>query len=477
MRLDKIICDPIFTSHLTLLQKSSDDVDDVIIPLNDTIIDRFCLQILPKIHYEIKWLNIESLSMERILCTIDYPNLYGLGLYKIEEETFKRLFIDEITLAHIYKNHIYNLIITIVNNNNNETSMKDFITTIYTLIFNVFTNLRYLNFCSFSYDLSFNEKSSSCFSSTLIELYVNLERFEDCLYLLDGRFNQLRTFYVHIELISCPLIVIDNKKELPNLRCFSLTCDNGTLALYLVHNSTEIFIDGDNLTKNIINHLLRLNKFVFNIRSIIYGLGQSCLSLKEQIDHTFINFINNKIISCVDYFRRMKIGQCHIYSYPYTMRHYRRITNNFLGGLFECVREITLFDECPFEHKFFIRIAQAFPYLKMLSVNNSEPQKYKQYRKSNDDNHNFSIVKYPHLTKLSLVCVHVDYVEQFLDNTKTFISNNISLDVDYCPLRKATHNFTRNKMRINCSKLIELRIDKVINSERFTAYFPNIKNL
>ncbi|CAF1518654.1 unnamed protein product [Rotaria sordida] len=249
------------------------------------------------------------------------------------------------------------------------------------------------------------------------------------------------------------------------------------LALYLVHNSTEIFIDGDNLTKNIINHLSRLNKFVFNIRSIIYGLGQSCLSLKEQIDHTFINFTNNKIISCVDYFRRMKIGQCHTYSYPYTMRHYRRITNNFSGGLFECVREITLFDERPFEHKFFIRIAQAFPYLKMLSVNNSEPQKYKQYRKSHDDNHNFSIVKYPHLTKLSLVCVHVDYVEQFLDHTKTFISNNISLDVDYCPLRKATHNFTRNEMRINCSKLIELRIYKVINSECFTAYFPNIKNL
>ncbi|CAF3791889.1 unnamed protein product, partial [Rotaria sp. Silwood1] len=51
--------------------------------------------ILLKIHYKIKWLNIESLSMERILRIVVYPNLYGLGLYNINEETFKRLFIDK----------------------------------------------------------------------------------------------------------------------------------------------------------------------------------------------------------------------------------------------------------------------------------------------------------------------------------------------------------------------------------------------
>ncbi|CAF3966332.1 unnamed protein product [Rotaria sp. Silwood1] len=92
MRFNKIICDQIFTSYLTLFQRSS---DDVICPLNDRIIDRFCLQILPQIHYKIKWLNIESSSMKHILCIVDYPNLNGLGLYNIEEETFKRLFIGK----------------------------------------------------------------------------------------------------------------------------------------------------------------------------------------------------------------------------------------------------------------------------------------------------------------------------------------------------------------------------------------------
>ncbi|CAF3691986.1 unnamed protein product [Rotaria sp. Silwood1] len=166
------------------------------------------------------------------------------------------------------------------------------------------------------------------------------------------------------------------------------------LTLYLVLNSTEIFIDADHLTKNIINHLSRLNKFVFNIRSVIYALYESCLPLKEQIQQTFINFINKLIITCIDYFPSNKKGYCHMYSYPYTMTYYRNITNNFPGGLFKYVREISLFDERPFEHKFFIRIAQAFPYLKILFVNNWTAQKYKQCQKSNDDNQDFSIVNY-----------------------------------------------------------------------------------
>ncbi|CAF3764288.1 unnamed protein product [Rotaria sp. Silwood1] len=497
MRFNKIICDQIFTSYLTLFQRSS---DDVICPLNDRIIDRFCLQILPQIHYKIKWLNIESSSMKHILCIVDYPNLNGLGLYNIEEETFKRLFIDEIALTRIYKNQIYKLIITVANNTN-EISMKDLIITIYMYVFTVFTNLHYLNFCSFSninpHYLSFDRKSPNFFSSTLTELYINLENFEDCLYLLNGHFNQLRIFYVTIRFIDRSFMVINNEEELPNLRCFSLTCDDSTyyymdlivpllhrmlnleeLILYLVLNSTEKFIDGDNLTKNIINHVSRLNKFIFNIRSVIYALYESCLPLKEQIQQTFINFINKPIITCVDYFPSIKKGHCHMYSYPYTMTYYIHITNNFPGGLFKCVREITLFDERPFEHQFFIRIAQAFPYLKILSVNNWTAQKYKQCRKSNDDNQDSSIANYPHLIQLSLLYVHVDYVEQFLDNTKTFISNNISFSVNYSVLRQATHNFTRNEMRINCSKLSDIHIfEKFYYSEHFKAYFPNIKTL
>ncbi|CAF4303127.1 unnamed protein product, partial [Rotaria sordida] len=49
------------------------------------------------------------------------------------------------------------------------------------------------------------------------------------------------------------------------------------------------------------------------------------------------------------------------------MIHYENITNNFSGGLFKCVQTVRLFDERPFEHTFFMRFAQAFPFSKYLT--------------------------------------------------------------------------------------------------------------
>ncbi|CAF2808561.1 unnamed protein product [Rotaria sp. Silwood2] len=61
-------------------------------PLFDTILDRFFLQILPSIHHKIQWLDVESSSVERILLSTNYPNLYRLGLYNLEIEEAKHLF-------------------------------------------------------------------------------------------------------------------------------------------------------------------------------------------------------------------------------------------------------------------------------------------------------------------------------------------------------------------------------------------------
>ena len=126
------------------------------------------------------------------------------------------------------------------------------------------------------------------------------------------------------------------------------------LDLYLVVYCEKRFIDGNDLKDNIINHLPQLNKFTFNIRSCLRLNDQIYLSSNEDIQHTFKDFKNNKIISCVDYFQDVNIGQCHIYSYPYKVKYYEYITNNFPGGLFKYVREVSLYDEHPFEHEFFL---------------------------------------------------------------------------------------------------------------------------
>ncbi|CAF1428059.1 unnamed protein product [Rotaria sordida] len=91
-RLNTIVHDPIFTSHLTLMRCL---LDDSICPLPDSMLDRFCSQILPEIHCQIKWLDLESSSMERILRAANYPNLSGLGLLDIDLETAQSLFVGK----------------------------------------------------------------------------------------------------------------------------------------------------------------------------------------------------------------------------------------------------------------------------------------------------------------------------------------------------------------------------------------------
>jgi hypothetical protein len=92
-RLYKILQDPIFTSALTLMDHS---VDGRICSLPYPMFYRFCSQILPRIHHKIQWLNLEPLTMNTILLSANYPNLYGLGLYGLEMQKVKYLFNSKI---------------------------------------------------------------------------------------------------------------------------------------------------------------------------------------------------------------------------------------------------------------------------------------------------------------------------------------------------------------------------------------------
>ncbi|CAF3798493.1 unnamed protein product, partial [Rotaria sordida] len=338
-RFNKLVHDSIFTNHLTMTRCSSNGSFD---RLDNQILDRFCSQILPSVHHKIKWLDIESSSMEDVLLCTSYPNLCGLGLYNIEKDIALRIFT---------------------------------------------------------------------------ELHVKLRNFTDCLYLLDGRFDSLQKLFVDIHRILSSQIIIDNKKQLPNLKLFSLYSELDTdkynelimpllhrminleeLDLHLVVYREKRFIDGYDLKYNIINNLLRLNKFVFNIRSRLPLNDQVYLSSNEDCQLSFNDFKNNKIISCIDYFPDRKEGQCHIYSYPYQAKYYEYITNNFPDGLFKYVREVSLYDEHPFEHEFFVKIAKSFPFMEQLTVNNEKPQKNKFDEQSKDDNRHLSVIQYPYLS-------------------------------------------------------------------------------
>jgi hypothetical protein len=88
-KLDRIACDPVFTRRLLLMNGLS---DDSVGPLPNVVLDRFCSQILPKIHHHIRQLDLELSTMERILSITNYPNLHELRLYNLHAKTAISLF-------------------------------------------------------------------------------------------------------------------------------------------------------------------------------------------------------------------------------------------------------------------------------------------------------------------------------------------------------------------------------------------------
>ncbi|CAF4181612.1 unnamed protein product, partial [Rotaria magnacalcarata] len=200
-RLNAIVHDPIFSNRLTLMKDfSAYSIDR----LPDSILERFCSEILPEIHHNIKWINLESSSMKRILLATNYPNLYGLGLYDIEIETFLSLVNDGSSSTSIDKSQILALVIgcstygkIISTNNMNATILAHIFTTL--------SNLQCLSFCpssTWNNLLSFVNSSPGINSSTLLELDVHLVCFSDCLYILDGGFSNLHTLHIDIKCIK-----------------------------------------------------------------------------------------------------------------------------------------------------------------------------------------------------------------------------------------------------------------------------------
>ncbi|CAF4092199.1 unnamed protein product, partial [Rotaria sordida] len=303
-RLDTILYDKIFTRNLSLIKyvhRSSYQFN--------IILDRFSLEILPKINDKIERLSIESSFIKRILLATNYPNLHALDLYEFEPETASTLFRDGSYLVNQFQNQISSIFIKLKPRKQRIDELgyttQDNNIFIFIRICILFKNLQYLNFSSYcNYEqLAFSSTAPTEFSSNLLELHVVVRNILDCLCLLNGQFNQLHTFYVTI----------------------------------LPYNSIHgPIIDGDNLENNIINHMTRLNKFTFNICSVICLDQLINVPLNEDIKYSFRNFQNNQIISSVDYFSRTGLLYCHVYSYPYTWTFYHNIANNFPGGLFKC---------------------------------------------------------------------------------------------------------------------------------------------
>ena len=85
------------------------------------------------------------------------------------------------------------------------------------------------------------------------------------------------------------------------------------------------------------------------------------LPTNDDIRCTFTDLTKHSVISYIDHFLDERTAYGHIYTSPYAFVQYEYVSNNLPNDLFRSVRYVSLFDERPFEHSFFLRLAQSFP--------------------------------------------------------------------------------------------------------------------
>ncbi|CAF2898294.1 unnamed protein product [Rotaria sp. Silwood2] len=489
-RLDSIVEENTFTNTLNfVLTTPTDDTFSIA----DPILNRFCNSILPRIHYNVKSLILHSISMKHILLTGDYPNLTQLKLFNFNEKIVSSYFTVESPFRRIFQQQITDLIL-VFEKDFNEISSVHYTIDVYGYILKFFVNLKHLSIIGlFPHCFPFVQfrdiPLNICFSSTLCKLSISIENLEDCYALLDGRLKQLTTLIVDIIHSKYHSSNIYNTDNLPNLKCFSLTTcycstdtyDNRILPLFrrmlnleeLTLNITVVnrttFIDGTFIYNEIFVHMPRLHMFYFYICTDTETDRLVRHLSKDDIQRTFTKILFQEVESIVNY--PCSTVTCHVFSLPFMFEYLCCIGNIFPTIIFNHVKDLSVQDKVPFEHEFFIRIASSFPLLQKLSIINLRPQSA-----NSNDNQLYSIVKYPYLISLRLMVVYHDYVEQFLNDTKTHLPRLTELAVDDNQLKLVTENFTRDTTRLNCIKVNKLDIDQTkVQSKDFYIYFPLLK--
>ncbi|CAF4243768.1 unnamed protein product, partial [Adineta steineri] len=269
--------------------------------------------------------------------------------------------------------------------------------------------------------------------------------------------------------------------QLLNLKCFSLKSsypfqryDRIVLLLRRMSNVEKLtlnisvydrnrvidVIDGTYVQHDILDYMPQLRSFIFYICTYVEPAALSYKLSSEDIQQTLTNIglqhVTSMINDCdgvVNYVHGVRAA-CSIFSLPFKFDYLRDIGNNFPNIVFSYVTCLVIQDIIPFEHEFFMRIARSFPLLKHLCIRNSESQKLDSLMTFSSDNCQLhSIIEYPHLTILDIKFSHRDYVEQFLNETKTIVPCLTEFEVSFVDeLEAVTKDFTRQETRRNCAK-------------------------
>jgi hypothetical protein len=226
------------------------------------------------------------------------------------------------------------------------------------------------------------------------------------------------------------------------------------------------FIDGIQLYDQFLIHMTQLNRFTFNIKTVICSENDTVeLQSNEDIQRSFIGRCYQQVASYAHTNSMNTEGKCRIYSLPFDFEHFINLDNSFQGGMFHKVRYLKMKDEHPFEDELFQLISQDFPFLQFLYINNSRRQQYKEGLPE--------LITFPYLTFLDLQDAHVDYAELFLLKEYVHLPRWLNLCIKYESLRIITNNFTDDAIHFNFGTLKSLDVCQPFDrSENFHRYFP-----
>ncbi|CAF4823396.1 unnamed protein product, partial [Rotaria sp. Silwood2] len=212
-RFDRLVFDSLHIQKLDTMSMVIKSYYDRNFSIDKNVLLKICEKILPRIHHQLNELIVEQNSMEYILFTVDYPQLYSLSLVNFQEDILFQYLTDNSILHHLLTQQIINLNIDV--SYEPESKASETLSSIFVLIISMCQKLINLNFCQLFPDREspiciFKLPSTSCISSTITKLKVNVKKFDDLLYLV-RHLKYLSTLIIDVKEILLSLSDRNNK--------------------------------------------------------------------------------------------------------------------------------------------------------------------------------------------------------------------------------------------------------------------------
>ncbi|CAF1575497.1 unnamed protein product [Adineta ricciae] len=407
-RLDRLALDPFYIRKLIVTTKS---FSDNMCLTKDEIVDKLCGDIIPQIHDQVNKLFVEQHLLQRVLHAGSYPRLNSLSLIDFQPRTLLKILTDDALFRNLLSEQIVSLQLDLVGEE--ITPGPDILLAIFVLIVSLCKHLSKLSFRRNRVGLLeyiFHFSSIDWESSTLTSLKINVETFDDCLHLLDGRLNNLSRLTIFVVHIKCS----------------------------------------------------RVNQTTFSINTSIIKSRKRLLSSREDMKLSFIRKEYGPVglyietpklkwrtiifhhLSYPDVFQ----SRCHIYSLPYHFYDFYFLNNAFPDGLFNNVRNLSMTENRPFVANLFKIISESFPLLVALDIFNLKSSELQQDPTI--------CISFPYLEFLGVANAHLDYIRQFLIDKLCNLPRLTNLYIRYEPLALVTINFTKNQSNHQADDIYEL---------------------